>query len=108
MTAKTKNPSKLLQKVHRLAKGLHDVGAISDARMAYYDTIYTEIPEYSPEQIQRLRKETQLTQGQFAGLLNTTVSSVRQWEIGKKHPGGTARKLLRILETKGLEGIITP
>jgi len=38
-------------------------------------------------------------------VLNTSISTVRQWEIGERHPSGPSRKLLDILERKGLDGV---
>jgi putative transcriptional regulator len=35
--------------------------------------------------------------------LNTSLSTVRKWEIGDKHPSGPSLKLLSLLERKGLE-----
>jgi putative transcriptional regulator len=39
-------------------------------------------------------------------VLNTSLSTVRQWEIGDKHPSGPSQKLLSLLERKGLEALI--
>ncbi len=39
-------------------------------------------------------------------ILNTSLSTVRQWEIGQKRPGGTSLKLLNLLDRKGLEALI--
>jgi len=42
----------------------------------------------------------------LASVLNTSLSTVRQWEIGNKHPSGPSRKLLDLLERKGLDALI--
>ena len=42
----------------------------------------------------------------LASLLNTSASSVRQWETGNKHPSGPSRKLLHLLDHKGLEVLL--
>jgi putative transcriptional regulator len=34
------------------------------------------------------------------------LSTVRQWEIGKKSPSGPSQKLLNLLDRKGLETLI--
>jgi putative transcriptional regulator len=39
----------------------------------------------------------------MASLLNEGLSTVRQWEIGEKHPSGPLLKLLDLLDRKGLE-----
>jgi len=41
----------------------------------------------------------------FAALLNTSVSTVRKWEVGQKKPTGTALKLLHLVQQNGL-GIV--
>jgi putative transcriptional regulator len=48
----------------------------------------------------------QLSQAVFASVLNTSLSTVRQWEIGEKHPGGPSLKLLKLLDRKGLDTLI--
>jgi putative transcriptional regulator len=34
------------------------------------------------------------------------VSTVQKWEIGEKRPGGTALKLLDLIERKGLDAVL--
>jgi hypothetical protein len=42
----------------------------------------------------------------LASILNTSLSTVRQREIGEKHPSGASLKLLNLLDRKGLEAVI--
>ncbi|WP_298432404.1 hypothetical protein [Ottowia sp.] len=35
--------------------------------------------------------------------MNTSVSTVQKWEIGQKRPAGTALKLRRLMEKRGLK-----
>jgi len=49
-------------------------------------------------QIQAIRKQMNLSQTVFARLLNVSVSSVRQWEQGKRRPTGSTKVLLELLE----------
>lgn len=44
-----------------------------------------------------------VSQAVFAALLNTSLSTVQKWEIGQKKPTGTALKLLRLVQKRGLE-----
>ena len=53
-----------------------------------------------------LRKRYKISQAVLASILNTSVSTVRQWEIGAKHPSGPSLKLLNLLDRKGLEAVI--
>jgi putative transcriptional regulator len=43
-----------------------------------------------------------VSQGVFAVYLNTTVSTVRQWEQGDKKPSGIAARMLQLVEKNGL------
>ena len=56
-----------------------------------------------PEEIKRIRETSQVSQAVFAALLNTSVSTVRKWEIGQKRPSGTALKLLHLVRERGLD-----
>ncbi len=47
-----------------------------------------------------------LSQAVLATVLNTSLSTVRQWEIGDKQPSGPSLKLLSLLDRKGLEVLI--
>jgi putative transcriptional regulator len=42
----------------------------------------------------------------LAAVLNTSLSTVRKWEGGEKHPSGPSSKLLDLLERKGLEAVL--
>ena len=62
--------------------------------------------DYDSEKIRALRDRFKLSQAVLASILNTSLSTVRQWEIGDKHPSGPSQKLLDLLERKGLEALI--
>lgn len=51
----------------------------------------------SAEEIQAIRARTRLSQAVFAKLLNVSLSSVRQWEQGKRKPTGSTKVLLDLL-----------
>jgi putative transcriptional regulator len=53
---------------------------------------------YSPEQVLAIaaRRSSNLTQMQFAQLLDVSVDAIRDWEQGRRSPRGAARTLLRI------------
>lgn len=106
-----KNPKKaksgILESVHATATDLHQLGFIDKRKMRLYDALCLEkIPQYSKTQIQTLRKRHHLSQAVLATVLNTSLSTVRQWEIGEKHPSGPSYKLLNLLDNKGLEALI--
>ena len=107
MTAKTVAKSRILQAVHETARDLNAAGFIDMRRMREYDALCLEpIPAYSRQKIRALRQRHKLSQAVLAAVLNTSLSTVRQWEIGDKHPSGPSLKLLDLLDRKGLESLI--
>jgi len=42
----------------------------------------------------------------LASVRNTSLSTVRQWEIGEKHPSGPSLKLLNLVDRKAQEALI--
>lgn len=107
MAAKNKATSKILDTVLETARDLHTAGFIDKRRMREYDALcLVPVPEYSSTRIRALRDRHKLSQAVLASVLNTSLSTVRQWEIGEKHPSGPSLKLLDLLDRKGLEVLI--
>ncbi len=107
MTAKPKAASRILDAVHETATDLHHAGLIDMRRLRKYDALcLAPIPDYSAEKIRALRAKNNLSQTVLAAILNTSASTVRQWEIGEKHPSGPSLKLLDLLARKGLEALV--
>ena len=108
MTTKAKPKSRILEAVHETASDLHRLGFIDKRKMREFDALClaTAVPEYNARKIRVLRERYKLSQAVFATVLNTSLSTVRQWEIGEKHPSGPSAKLLNLLERKGLEALI--
>ncbi|MGH8590636.1 MAG: helix-turn-helix domain-containing protein, partial [Gammaproteobacteria bacterium] len=42
----------------------------------------------------------------LAAVLNTSLSTVRKWEIGEKHPSGPSLKLLNLIDRRGLDAVL--
>jgi putative transcriptional regulator len=104
MTKKYK--SNISKAIHETVSGLHEAGLVDKKTMRRFDTsCLTEIKEYSPRQIARLRKTTGVSQALFATYLNVTKGLVSQWERGEKKPGGASLKLLNLVDKKGLETV---
>ena len=55
-------------------------------------------PEYTPNQIKKLRNRLHVSQPIFALILNVSGKTVQSWEQGFRHPEKTACRLLQILE----------
>ncbi|WP_445364868.1 helix-turn-helix domain-containing protein (plasmid) [Microbulbifer sp. ANSA001] len=85
---------------------MHEAGAIDTATLREFDAMkLPPLKEYTPAQIQRLRKKSKTSQGVFAAYLNTSKSTVQQWEQGRKSPRGTSLKLLNLVDRKGLAAL---
>jgi putative transcriptional regulator len=107
MTTKTKTKSRIFEAVHETAGDLHRLGFIDMRKMRKFDALCLEpVPEYDSEKIRALRDHLQLSQAVLAAVLNTSLSTVRKWEIGEKHPSGPSLKLLSLLDRKGLEAVL--
>jgi putative transcriptional regulator len=48
--------------------------------------------------VQSVREKAQLSQAQFARLLNVSVRTLQNWEQDRREPTGPAKALLRIVE----------
>jgi putative transcriptional regulator len=107
MAARISAKSRIFAAVHATARDLHSAGFIDMRRMREYDALCLRpIPAYSRQRIRALRKRHRLSQAVLASVLNTSLSTVRQWEIGEKRPSGPSLKLLDLLDRKGLEVLI--
>ena len=104
MKTRPKSKSKIFEAVHETASDLHRLGFIDKRKMNKFDALCLDpIPDYDSEKIRALRDHLQLSQAVFAAVLNTSLSTVRKWEVGDKHPSGPSLKLLSLLERKGVE-----
>jgi putative transcriptional regulator len=105
MVTKTKSP--ILDAVHVTAQDLHRLGFIDKHKMRKFDVLCPDpIPDYHSKKIRDLREHLHLSQAVLAAILNTSISTVRKWEVGGKHPSGPSLKLLNLLDRKGLEAIL--
>ena len=93
---------RLADEMYETAKGLHDIGLLSQSKMDEVTVLYNNVPKYDAEQIKELRAKTSFSQTAFAKLLNVSPSSIRQWESGAKKPDVASRKLLQLLEAHGV------
>ncbi len=95
---------KILEVVHKTAKGLHKAGAMETKTMREFDALcLPPVKEYSARQIKRIREQNKASQAVFAAYLNTSPSTIQKWEQGQKKPNGPSLKLLNLVAEKGLE-----
>jgi putative transcriptional regulator len=98
----------ILDVVHESAKDMYSVGAIDAITMKNYDALCLPVTKkLSPLEIKMIRIKEKLSQPIFALLLNTSVSTVKQWEQGDKKPSGIALKLLNLVAQKGTDILVT-
>jgi putative transcriptional regulator len=96
----------ILKVVHESVEGLYDAGLVDATTMHEFNAMcLTPIESFSPREIKSLRLREKASQGVFALYLNTSVSTIQQWERGDKHPRGIALKMLNIISKKGLQAI---
>jgi putative transcriptional regulator len=55
--------------------------------------------------VRKIRAITGLSQSKFAELLSIEVSTLRNWEQGRREPTGPARALLRAIQNNPIEVI---
>lgn len=104
MTTKRRFKSRVSEGIHASASALFKVGAIDKATMRDFDENCLDVPsEIKPAQIKRLREKSRVSQPVFARYLNTSESTVKQWETGSKKPSGMALKLLAVVQKHGLD-----
>src|SRR5258708_12693284 len=49
---------------------------------------------FEPEEVRSIRKKLQKSQSEFAQMIGVTVSTLQNWEQGRRQPQGPARALL--------------
>ena len=93
----------ILDVIHETAKDLTEAGVMDMTTMRQFDALcLPEIECFDAGHIKALREKEQVSQAVFAAYLNTSASTIRQWEQGGKKPRGTSLKLLNLVAHKGL------
>ncbi|RJP39890.1 MAG: helix-turn-helix domain-containing protein [Desulfobacteraceae bacterium] len=88
-------------------RDLHKNGLLYDITMRNIENLCVpEVQEYTPENIISIRKKFKLSQAALASLFNISPSTVQKWEQGNKKPAGASKKLLDIMERKGITALI--
>lgn len=97
----------MLEVAHEMAKRLHEVNIIDTTTMREFDALcLPPIKKLTATEIKKLRLREKVSQPVFALCLNTSTSTIKQWEQGEKHPRGTSLKLLNLVAEKGLSVLI--
>lgn len=86
---------------------LNKSGLVDDITMRNIKNLcIPEVSEYSPEKIISIRKKLSLSQAALASIFNISPSTVQKWEQGYKRPAGASKKLLDIIDRKGIQALI--
>jgi putative transcriptional regulator len=93
-----------LEAIHQTASGLYDAGIFDGETMRNYDVLCTPVvPKLNADDIKKLRLKYKVSQPVFAKLLNVSPSTIKQWELGNKHPQGASLKLLHLVSMAGID-----
>jgi putative transcriptional regulator len=85
---------KPLDMAQEMANDLYEAGVIGGVTLREYKTLCVPpVHDLTPRIIKRIRLHEKVSQAVFAKYLNTSLSTIRQWEQGEKHPRGAGLKL---------------
>jgi putative transcriptional regulator len=76
-----------------ILEGIKEIKAYKAGKV---DLRSRELKEPSPPQ--DIRRNLNLSQAAFAGLMGVSLRTVQDWEQGRRQPSGPAKSLLRIAE----------
>jgi len=110
VSRKISEEARMLGELLETAESLSAYGVLSKSDLAHIRALCQEPPEYTAERVIAIRThKAKMSQAVFANFLNVSVSTVQKWEspTAGKRPGGAAAKLLQLVETKGIEVLLT-
>lgn len=94
---------RLNETINEMAEGLYELNIIDGVTMRDYQLLdIPKVHDFTPQEIKKVRLKEKVSQAVFAKYLNAGVSTVQDWEQGKKHPRGTSLKLLNMVSERGL------
>ncbi len=99
--------SSIAESITSTVKDLQKSGLVDEITMKNIQSLcIPAVKEYKPEKIVSLRKKFNLSQAALAYIFNVSPSTVQKWEQGNKKPTGSSKKLLDIIERKGIEVLL--
>jgi len=97
----------IVESITNTISDLNKSSLVDEITMKNIETLcIPEVKEYSPENIISIRKKLKLSQAALASLFNISASTVQKWEQGNKKPTGASKKLLDVIERKGLTALV--
>lgn len=96
--------SRLLSELNETAVGLAKTGVVTKTTLREIEAEARRPKQkYTAQRIKTIRNAAEMSQAVFAIYMNTSLSTVQKWELGKNQPRGGSAKLLSIIEEKGIE-----
>lgn len=97
----------IIKSITSTVKDLNKSGLVDDITMRNIENLcLSDVQEYTPDEIVSIRKKFRLSQAALASIFNISPSTVQKWERGIKKPTGASKKLLDIIDRKGIEALI--
>ncbi|MBA3005925.1 MAG: helix-turn-helix domain-containing protein [Proteobacteria bacterium] len=97
----------IIKSITSTVKDLNKSGLVDDITMRNIENLcLSDVQEYTPDEIVSIRKKFRLSQAALASIFNISPSTVQKWERGNKKPTGASKKLLDIIDRKGIEALI--
>ncbi len=97
----------VIDSITNTVQDLNKSGLVDDITMKNIEKLcIPKIKEFTPQNIISIRKKLSLSQAALASVFNISPSTVQKWEQGNKKPAGASKKLLDIIERKGLDALI--
>lgn len=81
---------------------------VSETKKLVISMLSLNFKDYQPDDIKEIRKNLDMSRGEFGKLFYSGASTVKGWELGRRTPTGSAMRVLRIAEemAKGHNGNI--
>ena len=93
--------------VTETVKDLHSIGLVDKITVKKLERLCNiKTKNYTSEEIKAIRIRYGLSQAALAKIFNISPSTIQKWEQGKKSPSGAAKKLIELIDEKGLEMMI--
>jgi len=95
--------SEILDMAREMGEDLHKAGVIDKITKRQIDTLcLPKARVFKPVEIRRIRNRNRVSQAVFASVLGIGKTTVQHWEQGVKKPSGPARRLIDLVDRKGL------
>lgn len=79
----------------RLVKSVRQAGQIKRGRAKA-----SRVVEFDPADVKAIRARIKKSQSEFAAMIGVSVSTLQNWEQGRRVPEGPARALLKVVAEK--------